>query len=742
MAVEVIDLLSSSDASPPPKAKSITAPISSDKVPSRTLDYGNSDDILDLTDNVFGGVPVPPARPAPASVSAILTTNKRSSPKANAPSRATRGASFPTLDDDDPFDPRAGFLDNNNSSSSTNNAGVMEHRDKRPRLDNTSSSKTSSDLRRSSAGENAARAAISRYTSIPANSSVLKPTTSTREGRLSDPIQTSSPFDRSPRKCGKDNCVNLSLDIDEDPFASSPPSLGGRKNQKARENAPGQEKRVQLPSSPIFVSSQPQPVTMTSPPKRKANGKGKEVKAWDHISSSAPEADMEDDWNLSLQPSRKSSSKSRSGTKHFDLGDLASYDFDSDDDDELPDFNTLRASKPSSSRGKSSAPKGAPKKSASEKEIERLDKVAAKEAEKRIKQREKDEAKEQRAREKERAAALAEVNKVRTDKKVSTPEMIAVLPNTLKPSVRLQIETLLEDLNVKCESSHSHVKNVVKWRRRVRARYNEEEGLWEPIAERIENENHAMVIVTASEFVELALGAKGSDLEAHVLRMQRYYDGHTIIYLIEGLTPWMRKNRNVRNRQFQSAVRSASAVDLVSNAPPPSSQNQRRKKDPKPSPTYIDEDALEDALLQLQVQHGALIHHTAAPIETAQWVSVFTQHISTIPYRRQKDAVNSSAAFCMDSGQVRTGDGPSDTYVRMLQEIIRVTPAIAYGIAGEFGTVSDLVRGLETEGPLVLEGIRKSANRDGAYSDRSIGQAISRRVWKVFTSRDETSTDI
>lgn len=329
--------------------------------------------------------------------------------------------------------------------------------------------------------------------------------------------------------------------------------------------------------------------------------------------------------------------------------------------------------------------------------------------------------------------------------------MIVDLPSSMNPSVRLQVETLLEDMNVQHYPYSSPVNNVVKWRRKVRARFNEDEGYWEPIpVERIEPEKHAMVLMPAAEFVELALGAKGSDLEAHVLRMQRHHEGDQIMYMIEGLTPWMRKNRNVRNRQFQSAVRNAGAdadvagAAAAANAPPPSSQAPpgRRRKDPKPPPVYIDEDQVEDALLQLQVAHGVIIHHTGAPIETAQWVATFTQHISTIPYKRQRDAANESAGFCMDSGQVRTGDGPADTYVRMLQEIVRVTAPIAYGIAGQFPTVGKLVSGLEAEGPLALEAIRKSANRDGAFTDRTIGQAISRRIHKVFTGRDEASTDI
>lgn len=556
----------------------------------------------------------------------------------------------------------------------------------------------------------------------------------------------SDPFASSPRRAEKENIIDLVDDDNDDPFAISPPKGTGKPMMPPK----GAREREPSPGLPENSPRQAQ---------KRSQGAKKSV-GWDHISSSAPEASVrEEQWGFDVQSSRNGLARSRSGG--IDLGDLADFPFssDNDDDGDFPDIGGIKRSnltsnvKSKAGAAVSRTPASKPSTSTSKTKPTAEDKAAAREAEKLRKQREREENKEQKRIEKERAAALAEVNKVRTDKKVSTPEMLVDLPSSMNPSVRLQVEALLEDLNVRHYPYNSPVNNVVKWRRKVRARFNEDDGYWEPIpVERIEPEKHAMVLMPAAEFVELALGAKGSDLEAHVLQMQRHYEDDQLVYMIEGLTPWMRKNRNVRNRQFQSAVRNAGAdaeadaapAAAAANAPPPSSQAPpgRRRKDPKPPPMYIDEDQVEDALLQLQVAHGVIIHHTAAPIETAQWVATFTQHISTIPYRRQRDAANESAAFCMETGQVRTGDGPADTYVRMLQEVVRVTAPIAYGIAGQHPTVGQLVRGLEAEGPLALEAIRKSANKDGAFTDRTIGQAISRRIHKVFTGRDETSTDI
>lgn len=566
-----------------------------------------------------------------------------------------------------------------------------------------------------------------------------------------DPIQTSSdPFASSPHAAPKAKAGPAIIDLgkdddDDDPFASSPHPDEGNNTQ---ENSTKAGTRLPL-SSPLFASSPPSRLGGLPLQNTKFQTKTKGSLAWDHISSSAPEADIQDDWLFddATKSGRNGLKRSRSDSNDFDLGDLARVSWSSEDES-LPDTNALRPLKnvPNGTKSTAAAKRATKsKKSEADKDLEKSARAAAREAEKQRKRREKEDIKEEKKREKERAAALAEVNKVRTDKKFSTPEMIVDLPVSLNPSVKLQIETLLEDLSVKCHSYSSPVKNVIKWRRKVKARFNDDEGLWEPIRERIEEENHAMVILHAAELVELVLGSKGSDLEAHTMKLQRNYENRTLIYLVEGLVPWMRKNRMVRNRQFVSAVRSIGAQTepiAVDNAAPPPSTQRSRKKDLKPPSVYIDEDSVEDALLQLQLLHGALVHHTASPVETAQWVTIFTQHISTIPYRKQKDAANASAAFCMDSGQVRTGDGAQDTYVRLLQEIVRVTPPIAYGINAKFPTVTKLVKGFQHQGPLALESIKKSANKDGAFTDRTVGQAISRRVHKVFTGRDEGSTDI
>ena len=68
---------------------------------------------------------------------------------------------------------------------------------------------------------------------------------------------------------------------------------------------------------------------------------------------------------------------------------------------------------------------------------------------------------EEEAHAKQVAADLAEVNRVRTDKKISTPEMIAGLPSSAEgTSADSQIRVLLKTLQVQVTTYTSPVPNV------------------------------------------------------------------------------------------------------------------------------------------------------------------------------------------------------------------------------------------------------------------------------------------
>ncbi|PYI26493.1 hypothetical protein BP00DRAFT_430304 [Aspergillus indologenus CBS 114.80] len=429
-----------------------------------------------------------------------------------------------------------------------------------------------------------------------------------------------------------------------------------------------------------------------------------------------------------------------------------------EDDDEMDDPATTASSARGRSQRKTTATRTTT--TSAEKDAKAREREAAKAQREQERQREKERKqrlKDEKAREKQVAADIAEVNKLKVTKKESTPEMMIDLASTFEgTSVGNQTTEFMKHLGVEQSFFASAIPNVVRWRRKVKATYNEALGYWEPCAPHIRDEDeHVLCLVPAQEFVDMVLapGTPDTTLEQHLQTLKAAYPNRTPIYLIEGLTIWLRKNKTSRNRAYVAEVRrqydeAATAAAAASSTDPTTTTTtttrRTRKKQPanKPETTPpVDDDTIEDALLDLQVTHACLIHHTAAPADSAEWIKNFTEHISTVPYRRERMAANDSA-FCMDVGQVKPGENRSDTFVKMLQEVNRITASMAYGIAERYPSVLDLVQGMRREGPGLLEDVKKSANKNGALTDSRIGPAASRRLYKVFMGMDPSSTDV
>lgn len=406
-----------------------------------------------------------------------------------------------------------------------------------------------------------------------------------------------------------------------------------------------------------------------------------------------------------------------------------------DDDDDVVDLDCLA---PAPEKKKRATKSSTVDKTA--KALERQAVKAKKDQEKAEEKERKRKEKEEKEKQKRLAADIAEVNKSKVDKKVSTPEMILDVSSMFEnTSVGNQVGEFMRHLGVEVKFVSTQQSGIVRWRRKVTARYNEEAGHWEPCPSTIEREEHVLCFLSAQEFVDMAVVSHDDDtqgsitLEGHLLKLKRTFPTCKPIYLIEGLSAWMRKNKNIRNRAYQAAVRRQINEETA---------NPTRRKSKKPdAPPPLDEDTIEDALLQLQLQHSCLIHHAAAPAESAEWIKNFTEHISTIPYRQERMNLQ-TASFCMDVGQVKCGDDAHDTYVKMMQEVQRVTAPMTYGVANQHKDVRALVNSLKRDGPLMLQDVKKCSNKSGALSESRIGPAVSRRLYKVFTGLDPASTEV
>lgn len=253
------------------------------------------------------------------------------------------------------------------------------------------------------------------------------------------------------------------------------------------------------------------------------------------------------------------------------------------------------------------------------KEAEKEKRRIAREAEKENRKQEK----ELRVQEKKKAADLAEVNKSKVDKKITTPEMIVYLPKSIEgKSINNQVRELLARANAEVKVFESSIPGLVKWKQRVSRDFDEELSHWVRAA-RVDENNFAMCLLSGEQFCNLVSGADEEDenIEMHFNRTKTLYPKCQVIYLIEGLEAWIRRSRSAQNRAYQAAVRR-----MEDQAQQQQTQSRRRKK----TEVQVDEEAVEDALLELQVTHRCKVQQTLNPTETAEYILGFTQQISLI----------------------------------------------------------------------------------------------------------------
>ncbi|EFE30344.1 uncharacterized protein ARB_02716 [Trichophyton benhamiae CBS 112371] len=397
-----------------------------------------------------------------------------------------------------------------------------------------------------------------------------------------------------------------------------------------------------------------------------------------------------------------------------------------DDFDSLSEGDALPSTKQKSVRRQPSSQTAGKNADRTAKALEREAAKLRRQQEKELQKEEKRKQKEEKEKQKRIAADIAEANKSKVDKAVSVGEMIVDISSTFQDtSIGTQTEEHMRNLGVEMNFSSSQIPNIVSWRRKVTAQYTDA-GHWEPCAPTIKAEGHVLCFFTGDEFAEMAVAppASNNTVKAYFQKISGEYPSRKQIYLIEGLAATIRKGKNSRNRSYQAAVlqqiddnqANSGAAGQPPPPPPPeaatataSSQSKRKKarssKKTASTTHVIDEDAIEDALLQLQVVHSCLVHETANSTESASWIKNFTEHISTVPYRREL-MKSQDASFCMDVGQVRTGDDAGDAYVRMMQEVSRITAPIAYGVATQFPTVGRLVEAFDQGGALLLEDVK------------------------------------
>ncbi|KAI1310787.1 putative monocarboxylate transporter mch1 [Mortierella claussenii] len=449
---------------------------------------------------------------------------------------------------------------------------------------------------------------------------------------------------------------------------------------------------------------------------------------------------------------------------------------DEDEDEELPSTQSSasqtalrKAEKQAEREAEKEAQRQAREAQKLAKEAEKLANKAAREQE----QQKKRELKEQeRQAEKKAARELRIANKL-TTKSEGAKEMILCIEQSLYLSsfgdtlqdyllpVECQVNLLQVAGEAKPTPTQMHgvsmdnvnepipMRNIIFWRRIVRHRYDDDQDMFVPLAEKeIELQPFALIYATAKNFVAWIEQGRLKDIIATIkrdMRLRRNKERlkmsskhlhqpmllkedprhrQRVIFLISGIENYFRQIRKATTKRFQQAV----LASLNSNTG--QGQGAALSGINREDELVIDQERIEEEMLWLQLNQDCLVILSNDEEETAQALVSLTEQIGLRPY---KDVRKTSLNVCVEG--IKSGQNPSDTWVKSLQEIHMVTLTVAKSIAVEYPTLRSLYEGYRRcesvyQAQLMLEDIQILGRRV------FVGKALSRRIYDVFMSED------
>jgi len=157
----------------------------------------------------------------------------------------------------------------------------------------------------------------------------------------------------------------------------------------------------------------------------------------------------------------------------------------------------------------------------------------------------------------------------------------------------------------------------VKFVRKVQAEWDQEGLLFQPCDEYKKDEEWIVHWLKAERFLELtALDVTGFALKFHMGKVRGVVPGAKVLVVLEGLTSVLGKAKNAVNRAMDAAARGTQA---------------RANKDDKWA--ELDMEQVEMALIEMQLVYEVRIVQTACTTDSAEWISILTADIASIPYK-------------------------------------------------------------------------------------------------------------
>lgn len=375
-----------------------------------------------------------------------------------------------------------------------------------------------------------------------------------------------------------------------------------------------------------------------------------------------------------------------------------------------------------------------------------------------------------------------EVNRLRTSKSDAMRELIIDLDRTLfTPGQVLEkcqdsVKARFEEEGAEVNLCHGVVEPpLVRFRRKWKADWDEGRRCWVPFAEggiKVRREGMVVVMMDAKEVVRLVREEGGlerwyGDLKRRVgvLNADRQGKGgeEQVFLICQGLVKYYSRLKANENRAYTARIRqqlaenqsdnptssssssAANASTSKTSTRKPNSTTDNSPPPPPPPPTISSippQTIVERSLLTLKLIHRCYIIHASSLVDSIEWLHQLTSDLSLKPYKSLRDT---HLSFSVDTGRNTTSSSLAGIYTMMLQQIPRVTPAIAQSIATIYPSLQSLIKayedceGDEKEERGLLAGVRVQSNKDGTErrgNRMNLGKELSKRVREVVRGRN------
>lgn len=211
------------------------------------------------------------------------------------------------------------------------------------------------------------------------------------------------------------------------------------------------------------------------------------------------------------------------------------------------------------------------------------------------------------------------MNRLKT-RKETCPELLAYIPPTLPEGLHNSILSFLEPLGMDTREWNPPTPDVIKFVRKVNAEWDEEGGFFRPCEEYRRDEEWIIHWMKAEKFIELtSADLTGLALRFHMERLKNVVPRAKVILILEGLTALYTRAKNAVKRSHDARARAYIG-----------GQGRGTKDDAFQN---LDVDAVENALVELQVVYEVRVVQTTSSPDSAEWISILATDISSIPHK-------------------------------------------------------------------------------------------------------------